>query len=93
MRIVRAYTRGPAPRKRPGPWHNEGELAVHPQSSTSPYVTRAELDEALAHFEVRIKLIIEQAVHAQTRQMFNLLLPVYGGIIIGLLLFIASKVL
>ena len=64
---------------------------MHPQSSTSPYVTRAELDEALAHFEVRIKLIIEQAVHAQTRH--NLLLPVYGGIIIGLLLFIASKVL
>jgi len=62
-------------------------------TSTSSYVTRAELDDALAQFQVRIRLIIEQTAHAQSKTMFNLLLPVYGGIIIGLLLFIASKVL
>lgn len=57
------------------------------------YVTHPELEAALSRLETRFELRLEQAVHQQTRQMFNLLLPVYGGIIIGLLLFIASKVL
>jgi hypothetical protein len=56
---------------------------------TTDYVTHPELEAALA----RLETSFEKTVHAQTRQMFNLLLPVYGGIIIGLLLFIASKVL
>ena len=70
--------------------------------STS-YVTHPELEAALAHLDTHFaeirtdiaqsELSFERTVHAQTRQMFNLLLPVYGGIIIGLLLFIASKVL
>jgi hypothetical protein len=55
--------------------------------STTQYVTHPELEAALS----RLELSFEKTVHAQTRQMFNLLLPVYGGIIIGLL-FIASKV-
>jgi hypothetical protein len=53
------------------------------------YVSHPELEAALS----RLELSFERTVHAQTRQMFTLLLPVYGGIIIGLLLFIASKVL
>lgn len=55
---------------------------------STAYVTHADLEAALS----RLELSFEKTVHAQTRQMFNLLLPVYGGIIIGLLLFIASKV-
>ena len=52
-------------------------------------VTHSELETALA----RLELSFEKTVHQQTRQMFNLLLPVYGGLILGLLIFIASKVL
>ena len=62
----------------------------------SEYVTHAELDVALARIETAIANLrtdVEKTAHAQTRQMFNLLLPVYGGIVVGLLVFIASKVL
>jgi len=65
-------------------------------TSTSAYVTQADLAVAVAHLETRLSELetrLQKEMHAQTRQMFNLLLPVYGGIIIGLLLFIASKVL
>jgi hypothetical protein len=68
--------------------------------SQSDIATQADLGLAVAHLETRMAELetrmverFETTVHAQTRQMFNLLLPVYGGIIIGLLLFIASKVL
>lgn len=76
-------------------------------TSSTDYVTRAEFQLGIAHLETRIaeletrmieriegaKTDFEKTVHAQTRQMFNLLLPVYGGLILGLLIFIASKVI
>lgn len=76
-------------------------------TDSSEYVTRAEFQLGIAHLETRMaeletRLVeriegartdFEKTVHGQTRTMFNLLLPVYGGIIVGLLLFIASKVM
>jgi hypothetical protein len=59
-------------------------------------VTHAELETVLARLETRftqIELRFEKTVHDQTWRMFQLLLPVYGGIIIGLLLFIAARVM
>jgi hypothetical protein len=64
------------------------------------YLTREELDARLellvARFDQHLtdlELRLERAMHAQTRQMFLLLVPVYGGIIVSLLIFLASKVL
>jgi hypothetical protein len=60
------------------------------------YTTHAETDLAFARIETLIaemELRFERTVHTQTRQMFLLLVPVYGGIIVSLLIFLASKVL
>jgi hypothetical protein len=70
-------------------------------------ITRADLDLAVERLEARIDLSgshletrmaeldkrIAEALHAQTRQMFQMLIPVYGGIIISLLVFLISKLL
>ena len=60
------------------------------------YVTHAELDLTFARIEkllTEMELRFERTVHAQTKQMFLLLVPVYGGIIISLLIFLASKII
>ena len=71
---------------------------AHPE-----YTTHADVDLLMAHLDTRfeqletrivnMELAFEKTVHAQTRQMFLLLVPVYGGIIVSLLIFLASKVL
>jgi hypothetical protein len=71
------------------------------------YVTHPELELAISRIETRLASMeghltgdmarletrFEQIAHAQTKQMFTLLIPVYGGIVVGLLVFIASKVI
>jgi hypothetical protein len=70
-------------------------------------VSHAELDLAMSRIETQLAELrgdlrggmaelrtdFERTAHAQTRQMFTLLIPVYGGIVVGLLVFIASRVL
>jgi len=74
---------------------------------TTDYVTHPELELAISRIETRfasmeghlttamadLRTDMEKTAHAQTRQMFAMLIPVYGGIVVGLLVFIASKVL
>ena len=70
---------------------------------TTDYVTHPELELAISRIETAIERLrtdnatlrtdFERTAHAQTRQMFTLLIPVYGGIVVGLLVFIASKVI
>lgn len=56
--------------------------------ATTEFVTHPELEAALS----RLELSFERTVHNQTWRMFQLLLPVYGGIVVSLLVFIATKV-
>lgn len=58
-------------------------------AAQSEYVTKADLDLAVS----RLETLFERTAHSQTKQMFVLLTPVYGGIIISLLVFLVSKVI